>query len=878
MTSVTPQNDVELNATEEIEQYKIEKITLDGELLSSSLPQLEMSQSPKIKSARDRSDTNEKTSKYSGRKGSPSPIKREITPRTKSAVCKPTVSSSIPLPISKPSKPAHPCRVSSHNVVKSSSSKLSKPDSSLLRTVGQNISKHTLEIQFLNKKRRLTQLQKDLLEKQKPVLDLYQSLLQIKKKLENLGKSVCLEEIKLVPASGIIGSQECPDGAGESVQPEVILGMQTSIEDIPKTLMELCKNLLSRRNVIVDLLDSIVKSDINVAELTEQIEKLKTEGIQLQEALDVVINEHQGKIKEIVKNWHILINNRKDLGTNLKVEELEEKMKSQETLIAEANQVIHDLQKKIEDKRFSYEKSMKDLNDVIHGLRNQVQKLESDLEAEKKNVSDYRSRINTNHQASKSMRNKITDLENEKKNTDSLNADLNKKVKQLQDQLKHKEAQWNKEKEEMTKNMKHQENMLQKLSSDKSSFETRLEEIQGERTMCEESLMSKLASLQSELETVKRELEQANAEKNEAQEKCKGMEELITKMGLDNKETMNMVSNSMNWGNDLSKGTTKANEYSESMVKDIIIQEYKDKIRELEEENNLHREKIATVEKNRKVPPSETEKIVMNQHDIVSKYKQLLSESEKKLTEKFLALRSQEVAKLTSEIRQLKVRQEHLEELNLKCPTENLQKMVEEGRNKLTELMRKSLESEQKIIQYESIIEKQSKQMNEMENRLRYQVSIVDVLKASREELIIDKDSLTRYTQDLKNALLEVKKEGKMKERLIKELQEKIDDREKQINKLNKELKELEVNLKMTNDKRYKLQDTIVSMEKELQATKAHINGLADINTRYESGQGKLSDREKNNQALMEDLLRTHMVTLILFFIIRNRSFPSTYK
>lgn len=114
------------------------------------------------------------------------------------------------------------------------------------------------------------------------------------------------------------------------------------------------------------------------------------------------------------------------------------------------------------------------------------------------------------------------------------------------------------------------------------------------------------------------------------------------------------------------------------------------------------------------------------------------------------------MSKLTSEIRQLKVRQEHLEELNLKCPTENLQKMVEEGRQKLNELMKKSMESEQKILHYENVIDKQSKQMNEMENLLRYRENMAGVLKASRDELILEKESLTRYSHEMRTVLAEV--------------------------------------------------------------------------------------------------------------------------
>lgn len=83
-----------------------------------------------------------------------------------------------------------------------------------------------------------------------------------------------------------------------------------------------------------------------------------------------------------------------------------------------------------------------------------------------------------------------------------------------------------------------------------------------------------------------------------------------------------------------------------------------------------------------------------------------------------------------------------------------------------------------------------------------------------------------------------------MKDRVIQELQDKIDTRERQLSKLEKENRELEQNLRLTNEKRFKLQETIGSMEKELQSTKAHVNQLADINTRYEMGM-KYSNNDK---------------------------------
>ncbi|CAH1962431.1 unnamed protein product [Acanthoscelides obtectus] len=738
-----------------------------------------------------------------------------------------TPSSSIPLPVKFTAEKA-----SVQSVAKSTaSSKLSRPSTVVVRhqiTPTGTSSKHTLEVQFINKKKRLAQLKKDLLEKQKPVLDLYQNLVQIKKKLEELGKHVQLEQVKLMNYDGDAPKHPESDGGGESISPEVIIGMQTSIEEIPRTLMEICKNLLGRRNVIVELLESVTKSEVDVGSLTEQIETLKQEGQQLQSHLDVVLSEHHSKIKEIVANWQTLLNDKDHVITNAKVGDLEEKLKSQENLTEEARHQIAELQKKLDDKRNGHDRYVAELNNVIHGLKDHIQKMEQELEAERKVATDFKSRNSSNAQTSKTLRNKVTELENDKKNTEALNSEINKKLKLLQDSIKHKEAAWIKEKDDLTKSLKHQENLLQKLTADKNSFETRLETMQDDRTNIQDRMQTIIDDLTGKLNQAEAQLEEVTKEKDEACERCREMEEHMSRLGIQNRDTMNAVSNSVNWGKEFPQVISEADKYNESMMKDIVLRELKDRVQDLEKENENYKQTIAVVEQMPQFP-SETEKSVRVQHEVVLRYKQMLAESEAKLSDK-----SQEVARLTSEIRQLKVRQEHLEELNQKCPAENLQRMVEEGRNKLNEIMNRSLDSEQKILQCENIIEKQSKQINEMENLLRYRENMTGVLKASRDELIMEKESLTKYSQEMRSVLSEVTREGKMKDHLISELQKKIEVRERQISKLEKELHEVEANLVLTNEKRYKLQETVGAMEKELQATKAHVNQLADLDTRYD--------------------------------------------
>lgn len=148
--------------------------------------------------------------------------------------------------------------------------------------------------------------------------------------------------------------------------------MQTSIEEIPKTLMDICKNLLSRRAVIVDLLDSVTTSEVDVGDLSDKIETLKTEGIQLQNNLDAIINEHEKKIRELVVNWQTLLNDKKSMNTNVKIGDLEEKLKAQEKLTQESNQMLLELQKKLDEKRANHERVQADLNSNIYALKNHI--------------------------------------------------------------------------------------------------------------------------------------------------------------------------------------------------------------------------------------------------------------------------------------------------------------------------------------------------------------------------------------------------------------------------------------------------------------------------------------------------------------------------
>lgn len=75
-----------------------------------------------------------------------------------------------------------------------------------------------------------------------------------------------------------------------------------------------------------------------------------------------------------------------------------------------------------------------------------------------------------------------------------------------------------------------------------------MEAVEGERTTLEEDLQNTIDELTVELADVKSKFEVVVKERDEALEKKNEMEDHISKMGLVNKEAMNAITHSIDWG------------------------------------------------------------------------------------------------------------------------------------------------------------------------------------------------------------------------------------------------------------------------------------------------------------------------------------------
>lgn len=78
------------------------------------------------------------------------------------------------------------------------------------------VNKHTLEVQFINKKKQYEELISDLILKQKPVMELYRKLLLIKNQLETQGRVVHLDDLK------VVSFQQYKETSAKTVRPSAI--------------------------------------------------------------------------------------------------------------------------------------------------------------------------------------------------------------------------------------------------------------------------------------------------------------------------------------------------------------------------------------------------------------------------------------------------------------------------------------------------------------------------------------------------------------------------------------------------------------------------------------------------------------------------------
>ncbi|XP_022902540.2 putative leucine-rich repeat-containing protein DDB_G0290503 isoform X1 [Onthophagus taurus] len=737
--------------------------------------------------------------------------------------------------------------------ITSKSAKINRKPRSLSVNSGRpSPTRNTNEYQFLAKKKRLELLKKDLESKQKPILDLYNGLIELKKKIESNGVVVPLETVKLIDFGGVLSPPRPPTpppppppeensfGTMELTDEQIAIAaernseylriLEEELDPVPITFSELGKYLMSTREKLIDQLTKVKNGEIDKEELN--LESFEHETKQLNGLINDAIERQEIRVKRILTDAQNLTENNNLVAANQIIKHLDAKLKETNESLVEVSEELERTQQQLDDVRIG---SLQELAEENDSLKEKIKCLEAELQNKKKKINDHTQASKNYDQKVDNLNKQIQDLDKGKKEAENKINDMSLAIRNLQTKMKNTEQKWREEKEEILKNHRGEHAILEKLSSERHALDTRVHLMntildEQKRTNDEEQIKHK-----KEMAALKEKLQSATIEKQILEEKLENMKRDLEQLSVEQQQAIDLMKNS------------KAENQEKRIIDDSCTTEREAKLR-----SELAAMKMALKAAQERIQNYTTEK--MRFIDNIERlnvdgncnqeaFGQALVQKEEELQclerEKIEALKVIEQQKM--QISQLLAKVEnfqagvvinHLD--TVPRDTQELKAMLEEGKAKLQRALAKSLDNEQKLIKYEHDINQHKKQLNDMENLLKVRDGLIGMLKAKKDELMLENESLHKYSEEVRQLLFDTKEELKQKCDIINDLSGNLDSKGRLCVKLEKKVKDLESTLSDTNAKRFKLQESVGSMEKELQTTKAHINQIADMQTRYD--------------------------------------------
>ncbi|KAF2880912.1 hypothetical protein ILUMI_25261 [Ignelater luminosus] len=749
-------------------------------------------------------------------------------PRTNGTTCKAS-SSGIPLRIKqqqnspRPNVVNTPRKASPRVSSKSNVTSIRSNENSAVKLESPKIispaARRNLEMQYQLKKKRMDQLKKEITDRHKLLTDSYQALIQLNKKLEEAGKSYPLDELK--PNITVVSIEESKSdnepapppppqsasamemsGGGEDVQkakidPNTVHNMKETIKQIPITLLDMCRNLISKRLAVVNILDKVSTNSIEQDELQQNIQDIKEENASLEKTLDDIFDEQEKNVMDLVEKWQSLLMNSGDYSSFMEnIENMKETIEQKEQQILKQTAETEDLRRLKEEAIINSEK-------VVSDLKDKIKSLEHELNVEKSSVQETKDKANLYDQRMKLLKTRIKEMEGKQKETESKCIELQKAHRHAQDQLRANEHRWIKEKEELLSKHKHDRQMLDKLTKDRSYFETRMKTLEELVEDKENKLHAAEEKMTNDVEEARKQALEEKSQRESLQQKYDSVKDQLVELEIKSKQALDVIHSRNNSepsesGNEDAISTEKEAElYTELLATKVALKAAEDQIQ------NYNREKLRFIDSIQSFqgdPEKDQEYVAKTMIKNVEK----ITELETRLTESEQTICNQKI-----EISNLKADIENLQQypiinsFELDKPTKDsdLKMMLHEGRIKLEQSLKKSLEYEHKLIRYEHDLNRQSKQIYEMENLLKVRDGLISMMKAKKDELQMENDSLNKYANEIRDLLLQAKEEARNRTELVQELSTNLDSRGRICQQLEKKVRELEGSLSATNEK-----------------------------------------------------------------------------
>lgn len=213
-----------------------------------------------------------------------------------------------------------------------------------------------------------------MINKQKPVLDLYQALVELKGKLEQSGMHIHLDEMKFIDCE--YKSDLNASGEQSELNSEALEALKVLVENVVSPVFNYCKNVVVKRMNIVENLQS------NPDTIKSEIGNLRMESEELESSLEKLRNEQQKNIanmiaylEKVLRSSNVTLEVPSKFTDEGDLEQLKQLLKEKDTKIAEFSKLSHDLQDETRKKNAALD----ELKKFKHHVEEMKQKIKVSL-------------------------------------------------------------------------------------------------------------------------------------------------------------------------------------------------------------------------------------------------------------------------------------------------------------------------------------------------------------------------------------------------------------------------------------------------------------------------------------------------------------------
>ncbi|KAF7414577.1 hypothetical protein HZH68_003066 [Vespula germanica] len=663
-----------------------------------------------------------------------------------------------------------------------------------------------LENQYYVKKKRFVLLKRQLVQKQKTTQDLYEDISQLRDKMilngaKDPGK---LEELKIIeidsskipttePKVQQIVSNEQQTKINKVNTPSVnndlnmdsefIITLNNKLKEISKRYQELCEEALRKHTFIIVSLEKSLEENTDESkkdsnpEILTRLESYRGDNTSLKTRLEEMKSLQLEAITELVKDTCNLYNEYDISRTRMK----------------ELNNMLDD---------------QKD-------IREQLSTLSEELQTEREKHNATKERRTQNEGQLQRARTKIRDLENKIACDETKIQQLQTQNKSFESQLKVKEQAMEQRLKDMQKTIRNSENLVSKMEKQRDSFEARLMELKETMNSKETTAENITRNMNDQMDAMIVELNLEKEKRETAENELSVMQERYKELEATSQEMCKLLEQSKNFA--ITDGSHTENEirlFNDLKLAREELEEQKGTILKLQQEkeeitavmhqaaNNSEDESKDKLAAELMIKSKEIRDITMKRNH----FQQITENLQKR--NKLLEGQMQDIQN------RLQVQIKEGGKAAVNAHVIELQQQISDLRNSLAETTAHTAELETALTQKQLELEQRDRIMREQSKFLKVRDELLSLLKGKVGHA--DRDTSNDDDEHRKD-IDEINKQIVAKTEAIQELYATLENKQMQVLRLEKIVKQMEDHQDHAQAQRTRLENRIAQLELALQ-------------------------------------------------------------